>query len=82
MKISRKIIIYVLLSVGAFIMVFPFFWMITGSIKTYNEIIANPIVWWPKKVLLENYVEAASYAPFVLYFKNTMIVSFFNTFLT
>lgn len=79
---ARKVLIYVLLTVGAILMVFPFFWMITGSIKTYNEIIANPIVWWPKKVLLDNYVTAASYAPFVLYFKNTLIVSFFNTFLT
>jgi len=78
----RKIIVYTLLTIGALIMIFPFFWMITGSIKTYNEIIGNPIVWWPKKIMWENYVIASEYAPFLTYFKNTVIVSFFNTFIT
>ncbi len=82
MENLKKIVIYVLLSIGALIMIFPFFWMITGGIKTYNEIIANPIVWWPKIVQWENFKTAASYAPFLTYFKNTVIVSFFNTFLT
>jgi len=78
----KKALLYALLTVGALIIVFPFYWMITGGIKTYNEIIANPVVWWPKKIMWENFVEAGKFAPFAIYFKNTVIVSFFNTFIT
>lgn len=63
-------------------MIFPFFWMITGSIKTYVEITANPIVWWPKEVQWVNFKTASEYAPFLTYFKNTVIVSFANTVFT
>jgi len=79
MKTVSKIIIYVLLAAGAIVMLFPFFWMITGSLKTYNEITASPIVWWPKVVQWSNYATALEYAPFDKYFVNTVMVSTINT---
>ena len=82
MSKTRKLVIYLLLTIGAIIMIFPFFWMITGGIKTYNEVIADPVVWFPKKIQWENFVTASKYAPFLVYFKNTVIVSTVNTALT
>lgn len=82
MENFKKFTIYFLLTIGAIIMIFPFFWMITGGIKTYNEITANPIVWWPKNIQWVNFKEASDMAPFLIYFKNTVIVSFANTVLT
>ncbi|HPJ21268.1 MAG TPA: carbohydrate ABC transporter permease [Clostridia bacterium] len=75
MKNVYKIITYILLTAGAIIMLFPFFWMITGSLKTYNQITASPIVWWPAPAQWGNYATALEYAPFDTYFVNTVIVS-------
>lgn len=81
-KTIKKIIIYILLVAIAIIMLFPFFWMITGSLKTYNEITASPIVWVPKDIQWINYKTALDYAPFDIFFKNTIIVCFMNTTIT
>jgi len=78
----KKTPTYVLLIIIAIIMLFPFFWMITGSLKTYNEITANPIVWWPETVQWTNYKEALEFAPFDIFFLNTVIVCFANTTIT
>ncbi len=81
-KSINKIILYSALVIIAVIMLFPFFWMITGSIKTYNEITASPIVLLPETFSLDNYREALDFAPFGIFFKNTVIVSFFNSAIT
>lgn len=80
--ILRTIASYFFLIVGAIIMFFPFFWMLTGSFKTYQEIIANPIVWIPSSLSLVNYQTALDAAPFLQYFQNTVIVAVTNTVLT
>lgn len=80
--IVRTILTYFFLVVGAIVMFFPFFWMLTGSFKTYQEIIANPIVWIPSSLGLVNYQTALDAAPFLLYFQNTVIVALTNTLLT
>ena len=38
---------WILLALGALSMVFPLFWMLSGSLKTVQEIFAVPIVWLP-----------------------------------
>ena len=81
-KTSKQIPTYVLLIVLASIMLFPFFWMITGSLKTYNEITANPVVWWPSTIQWSNYTEALAVAPFDIFFRNTVIVCIANTVIT
>jgi multiple sugar transport system permease protein len=80
--ILRPMAIYFFLGLGAILMLFPFYWMISGSFKTYQEIIANPIVWVPANISLVNYQEALQVAPFVTYFQNTVIVAISNTVLT
>jgi len=78
----RVISIYTLLILGSILMIFPFFWMISGSFKTLQEIITIPIVWLPSTISLDNYQEALRVAPFVTYFQNTVIVAVSNTILT
>ena len=82
LKILKQTPTYILLISLASIMLFPFFWMITGSLKTYNEITSNPIVWWPKTVQWVNYKEALDFAPFDIFFRNTVIVCTVNTVIT
>lgn len=69
-----SILTYFFLVIGAIIMIFPFFWMITGSFKTNQEISVFPPQWLPKSLNLENYIFAFNTAPFARYFANSLIV--------
>jgi multiple sugar transport system permease protein/raffinose/stachyose/melibiose transport system permease protein len=58
----------------AFLVLFPFFWMFSVSLKPATEPFAIPARLWPDHVTLENY--AAAFRPeFRRYFLNSMIVS-------
>jgi multiple sugar transport system permease protein len=69
--------IHVVLTVGAFFTVFPFYWMLATSFKTNSEAISSPPTFWPREWHPENYGLAWSAAPFTQYFVNTLIVAFF-----
>ena len=56
MRLLRKLPIHVLLIIGAFTMILPFFWMVTTSLKTPQEIFRFPPTWVPEKPILANYV--------------------------
>ncbi|MBN2051056.1 MAG: carbohydrate ABC transporter permease [Spirochaetales bacterium] len=81
-SIPKKTVIYAVLAFGALWMILPFVWMILTSLKTLQESIAVPPVWIPEKFQWRNYREAFTVAPFVIYFRNTLIVSVINTLLT
>ena len=73
---------YLLLGIGAFIMIFPFVWMLISSLKTWVECASMPPTWLPKNPTLENYIYALKTAPFLIYFKNSVIVTIVCTALT
>ncbi len=79
-----RAVVFVLLLIGAVFMLFPFFWMISGSFKTLREITSPEIIWWPEKMQWHNYVEVLTMKsnPFGIYFKNSIIVSVANTVFT
>lgn len=79
-----RVLAFILLSIGAIIMLFPFFWMISGSFKTLREVTSPEIIWWPEKMQWQNYPEVLSMKanPFGIYFKNSIIVSVANTIFT
>ena len=86
-KIDRRwarILVTVLLSLGALLMLFPFFWMISGSLKTIREITSPDIIWWPAEAQWSNYVTVLTNPenPFGVYFRNSIIVSVANTVFT
>ena len=74
-KPSFKITVYVLLTVIAIIMVFPFIWMISTSLKTQAESIIVPPALLPQSPQLRNYLEVWRSIPLVRYFINTIIVT-------
>lgn len=84
----KNILLYTFLGIGAFIMIFPFFWMIITSLKTGAEANSVPPTLFPANPTLDNYVYALKVAPFAKYFVNSLIVtvccvvlSMFNTIL-
>lgn len=75
MKTVRQLIPYLILAVGALIMVFPFFWMLVSSLKTPAEVNTTPPTFLPANPVFENYTYAFSKTPFPIYFRNSVIVT-------
>lgn len=75
MKISKRIIVYLILFTGAVVMILPFFWMFISSLKTAAEVNTTPPTFWPKNLVFENYSYAFKKAPFATYFLNSIIVT-------
>ncbi|MBA1394741.1 carbohydrate ABC transporter permease, partial [Lactobacillus sp. XV13L] len=56
-KTMSQVLLYVIVSLGAIIMLLPFLWMISTSLKTSTETIKIPPIWIPKVLRWANYVE-------------------------
>ena len=54
---------------------FPLIVMIITSIKTPAEVFSSPMIWWPKRVVWENYVRIFEAAPLAKYLKNSAIIA-------
>jgi len=76
---SKKVI-YMLLAIGAFIMLFPFLWMLSASLMTTSEITAqHPRVLLPQALQWENFRRMMAFAPFARFFINSVIVTVIST---
>ena len=79
-KIAVKAITYTVLSIWAIIVIFPFFWMILTSFKSYgsynNE--STP-KFYPTDPTFDNYITAFTGVPLLDYFANTLIFTLATT---
>ena len=65
---------YIVLFLGAIVMMFPFYWMITGAFKSKVEVNLIPPTLFPQNPFnLENFVYAFKTAPFAKYFVNSLL---------
>ncbi len=74
--------IYLFLFVMALIVLFPFYWMVISSLKSLAEYRLSPPTFWPRQVLLSNYVDAFTTAKLGRLFLNTMYVGLVSTLLS
>ncbi|MDC5856714.1 carbohydrate ABC transporter permease [Vibrio europaeus] len=63
------------------IMVFPFLWMLSGSLKSNDEIFSSPLNLIPEHFRWETFVDTFQSAPFGLYIFNSFSVALFTTLL-
>ena len=79
-NIAGKTVIYALLSLWAVIVLFPFYWMILTSVKSYGAYNSEYI---PKFFTLsptfQNYVDSFTEVPLAKYFLNTVIFTVATT---
>lgn len=68
-----RIVLYVVLILGAVLAVLPFFWMLSTSLMSLGETINR--VWLPKTPQFSNFVEAWNEAKFAKYFLNSVIIT-------
>jgi len=70
---------YLVLSVGAFLMLLPFIWMILASLMTSAEVMARPLVWFPHSPQLENYIRLREVLPLGRMYFNSLFVALTTT---
>lgn len=69
-----RVLIWVILVVGAAVMIMPFLWLLSSSFKPENDIFIFPPKWIPNPWRPQNYVDALTYKPFNIYIANTLII--------
>lgn len=74
-RVKSVIVHLLLISVGVTFFL-PFYWLISTSLKNDVQLFANPPVWIPNPIMWKNYPTALGYIPFLMYVKNTLIISF------
>ena len=77
---SLKTVTYVLLTLWAVIVLFPFYWMVLTSIKSYSAYSSEYIPkFYTLTPTLQNYVDAFTTVPLADYFLNTVIFTGITT---
>lgn len=74
-----KGILLVLLFAVAYLMLVPFVWMLSSSLKYDTEIFTNPFRWIPEHLRFSNFQEVWTRVPFLRYYLNTAKIAVLST---
>ncbi len=78
----RNVLMYLLLTIWAILVLFPFYWMILTSVKGYGAYNSEYVPkFYTLSPTLENYVTAFTAVPLARYFLNTFIFTVVTTFI-
>ena len=78
----RSTTVHILLSLWAVIVLFPFYWMVLTSVKSYGEYNSEYIPkFFTLSPTLQNYVDAFTAVPLGRYFTNTLVFTLITTLL-
>ncbi|MBO4938039.1 MAG: carbohydrate ABC transporter permease [Oscillospiraceae bacterium] len=81
-SITLTAVKYVVLTIGALVMMFPFIWMLLTSLKTLPEAISIPPQWMPSDPQWVNYEYSWNLVPFGMFFRNTIWVGILSVVVT
>jgi multiple sugar transport system permease protein len=76
---ARRALLYAVLLVLAIPFVFPFWWMLTSSLKSANEVFAYPPRLIPEVLQWQNFVDIFTYQPFARQYFNSLYIAFLVT---
>jgi multiple sugar transport system permease protein len=75
-KFQRShILLHAALIAGSLVMLLPFVWMISTSLKRPPEIFKYPPVWIPSQIAWDNYAKTVAAMPFGRFYLNSLIVT-------
>ena len=78
----RSTVVHILLSLWAVIVLFPFYWMVLTSVKSYSAYNSEYIPrFFTLSPALQNYVDAFTAVPLGRYFTNTLVFTLITTLL-
>lgn len=67
----KRILLYILILALAAVMLVPFLWMISASLKLNKDVFTYPVKWIPEKLEWSNYSKIWKEIPLLLFFKNS-----------
>ena len=82
MKVLGYVAVYAFLIVMAVIILFPFYWMLISSVKSYEEYTRVTPTLWPEVIKWKNYALALEAANLERVFLNTVYVGIVSTLLS
>jgi multiple sugar transport system permease protein len=66
---------FIAVVIGAILFALPVYWLIVTSLKALDEVFAEPLVWWPRQLVWDNYPAALKQFPFWQYLRNTINIA-------
>ncbi|ANX13351.1 sugar ABC transporter permease [Fictibacillus arsenicus] len=78
-KWLKKIVFYTTISLGALIMIIPFLWMLSTSIKDQGETMTLPPQFIPETITFINYAQVAESFPILKFLFNSFFVAVTST---
>ena len=79
-KNAKAIFIHIALVMGSIVMILPFLWMISTSLKTETEIINPNMTFFPEGFYIENFFRAFEIIPIFAYMWNTVLIAVLKIF--
>lgn len=76
-----RIVLYLVLILIAIIMLVPFAWMLSASLKLDKDVFTMPIKWIPEQPRWDNYIRIWKTIPLFTFLKNTVKLTVIITFL-
>ncbi|MEV0148382.1 MULTISPECIES: carbohydrate ABC transporter permease [unclassified Nonomuraea] len=73
--VVRRVLAYVALTVVAALVLVPFAWMLSASLKRDNEVFTVPIEWIPHELRWSNFVDIWDRIPLLTYLGNSAFLS-------
>jgi multiple sugar transport system permease protein len=78
-RLATTTLLYAVVGLSAFLMVFPFLWLLSTSLKSDGEALMIPPVWIPNPILWENYQRAWEALPFGRAYLNSIYIAILVT---
>ena len=78
-RLLKTILTHLVLAGGGLLMLVPFFWLVSSSLKAPHEIYVFPPQWIPDPPRWSNYAEVFDVVPVLTYTTNTLIVTILST---
>ncbi|MDR8409701.1 carbohydrate ABC transporter permease [Nonomuraea sp. 3-1Str] len=73
--VTRRVLAYVALTLVAALVLVPFAWMLSASLKRDNEVFTVPIEWIPHELRWSNFVDIWDRIPLLTYLGNSAFLS-------
>ncbi len=77
-KYIKRYLYYIILAIGAFIMLIPFLWVFSNSLKTVENVLRIPPQYIPNPLTLENFKIVLKELSFMRYMANSFYVVIMN----
>ena len=71
--VIAKTFTYILALILAFLAVFPLYWLISTSLRTGRDVYSSNLL--PASVSFDSYIFVLTHSPFLIWFKNSVIIS-------